>query len=108
MTSLEFNTSTFSPSSSTTTTQVVHISIPVSTKLDRTNFLTWRSQIEPIVDGYGLTRHLETSSAIPSRQIDTGDQSIPNPEFTLWHMQDRLLLGWLRTTISAAILTQHV
>jgi gag-polypeptide of LTR copia-type len=108
MASLESNTSTFSPSSFTSTTQVVHISIPVSTKLDRTNFLTWRSQIEPIVDGYGLTRHLEASPAIPSRQLVTGDQSIPNPEFTLWHMQDRLLLGWLRSTISTAILAQHV
>jgi hypothetical protein len=86
MASLESNTFTFSPSSSTSTTQVVHISIPVSTKLDRTNFLTWQSQIEPIVDGYGLTRHLEASPAIPSRQLVTGDQSIPNPEFTLWHM----------------------
>jgi hypothetical protein len=108
MASLESNTSTFSPTSSTSTTQVIHISIPISTKLDRTNFLTWRSQIEPIVDGYALTRDLEASPAIPSRQIDIGDQPIPNPEFTLWHMQDRLLLGWLRSTISAAILAQHV
>jgi hypothetical protein len=108
MASLESKTSTFIPSPSTSTTQVIHISIPVSTKLDRTNFLTRRSQIKPIVDEYELTRHLEASPAIPSRQIDTGDQPIPNLEFTLWHMQDGLLLGWIRSTILAAILAQRV
>jgi hypothetical protein len=108
MASLDSNTSTFIPSLSTSATQVVHISIPVSSKLDRTNFLTWRSQIEPIVDGFGLTRHLDASPVMSPRQISSNSQLVSNPEFTTWHMQDRLLLGWFRSTIIAVVLAQHV
>jgi hypothetical protein len=80
MATSDSTTSTPSPLS-TSSLPVTHISILVSTKLDRTNFLTWRSQIEPIVDGYGLTKHLDSSFAPPSRQFTIDDHSIPNPEF---------------------------
>jgi gag-polypeptide of LTR copia-type len=102
------STSIFNPSLPVSTTSVVHISIPVSIKLDRTNFLTWRSQFESIIDGYGLTNHLDPVLVSPPRQINYGSQLVPNPAFTTWHMQDRLLLGWLRSTISAPVLSQHV
>jgi hypothetical protein len=72
---------------------VIHISIPVSIKLDHTNFLTWRSQIEPIVDGYGLIKHLDSSATAPPRQITIDNQPIANPDFVTWHMQDASSLG---------------
>jgi hypothetical protein len=72
---------------------MIHISIPVSIKMDHTNFLTWRSQIEPIVDAYGLTKHLDPSAIASPRQITVDNQPLANPEFATWHMQDRLLLG---------------
>jgi gag-polypeptide of LTR copia-type len=72
------------------------------------NFLTWRSQIEPIVNDYGLTKHLDSSVAAPPRQITIDTQSTSNPDFHTWYMQDRLLLGWLRLIISAVVLSQHV
>lgn len=96
------------PSTTVAATPIVHISIPVSTKLDRTNFLTWRSQIEPIVDGYGLTQHLDSAIAIPDQNLVINGRSIPNPTYASWRMQDRLLLGWLRSTISGDVLAQHV
>jgi hypothetical protein len=87
---------------------MIHISIPVSIKLDRKNFLTWRSQIEPIVDGYNITKHLDSSASAPPRQIIINNQPIANPEFTTWNMQDHLLLGWLHSTMTGAVLSQHV
>jgi gag-polypeptide of LTR copia-type len=88
------DSTTSTPLLSTSSLPVTHISIPVSTKLDRTNFFTWRSQIEPIVDGYGLTKHLDSSFAPPSRQITEDDTSSPNTEFRLWHMQDSVA-SWM-------------
>jgi hypothetical protein len=88
MASFDSSTSTFTPTPSTPSLPMIHISIPVSIKLDRTNFLTWRSQIEPIMDGYGLTKHLDSSIAAGPHQISIDGQLISNPEFHTWHMQD--------------------
>lgn len=87
---------------------ITQISIPVSIKLDRTNFLTWKSQIEPIVDGHGLAKHLDPAISPPDRQLVIDNQNLDNPAFLPWYMQDRLLLGWLRSTISGDILSQYV
>jgi len=85
MASLDSNTSTFIPFLSTSATQVVHIFILVSTKLDRTDFLTRQSQIEPIVDGYGFTRYLDASPVLLPCQISSNSQLVSNLEFTTWH-----------------------
>lgn len=87
---------------------ITQISIPVSIKLDRSNFLTWKSQIEPIVDGHGLATHLDVAISPPARQLEVNNQRVDNPAYLPWYMQDRLLLGWLRSTISGAILSQYV
>lgn len=87
---------------------VIHITLPVSTKLDRDNFLTWRSQIEPILDGFGLTKYLDSAVSPPSQLLVVNGVSSPNPAFQAWHKQDRFLLGWLRTTITEGVLGQYV
>ena len=101
-------TSLLTTTPSNASNSVVHITVPISTKLDRFNFLTWRSQIEPIVDGYGLSHHLDASISPPARQITVENQSVANPAFSPWHQQDRFLLGWLRSTISGTVLSQYV
>lgn len=90
------------------TDPVTHITIPVSIKLDRNNYLTWKSQIEPIVDGFDLTAHLDENFTAPAQKISVSDQLIDNPAFHRWRKQDRLLLGWLRSTISGTILSQYM
>lgn len=87
---------------------VVQITIPVSIKLDRNNFLTWRSQIEPIIDGFGLAPYLNASVTIPDKKVQVAGQLVVNPVFLTWHKQDRLLLGWLRSTITGTVLSHYV
>lgn len=87
---------------------VNQITIPVSTKLDRQNFLTWKSQIEPIIDGFGLSRFLAADVSPPVKMLTVNGVSSSNPAFLAWYTQDRFLLGWLRSSISEGVLSQYV
>lgn len=84
------------------TESLIFLNIPISTKLNRTNYLTWKSQIEPILYGYGLHRFL--TSTPPSPNITINGQSCSNPD----HKQDQILLGWLRSSLSETILGELV
>jgi hypothetical protein len=68
--------------------QIIQITFPISAKLDRTNFLTWKSQIEPIVHGYGLFEFLSSNTTAPSQELILADKNQPNPAFINWRKQD--------------------
>lgn len=87
---------------------VIQITLPVSTKLDRNNFLSWKSQIEPIIDGFGLTSFLDPTVLPPAETLITDGVSKPNLVFQAWRKQDRFLLGWLRTSMTEGVLAQYV
>lgn len=84
---------------------VIQITLPVSTKLTRDNFLTWQSQIEPILHGFGLTKFVNASVLPPNKNSLIDGVSSTNPAFSAWYKQDRFLLGWFRTTITEGILS---
>jgi hypothetical protein len=65
-----FNSSTSSVSNGNQETPLVMLSLPISTKLERENYLSWQSQIVPLLHAYGLFRFLETDSS-PSPTILT-------------------------------------
>lgn len=60
---------------------VITLNLPISTKLSHTNFLTWKSQILPVIKGYNLGQYLE------------GAQADNNGEFLV--RQDQLILAWM-------------
>lgn len=94
-------------SSSRLTDAVIQITIPLSTKLDQDNFLTWRYQVEPIIHGFDLSHHIDNSPP-PEKLLTMEGVSTSNPRFPLWNKQDQFLLTWLRSTISKPILSQYV
>lgn len=96
------------PTPPTAIDPVIHITLPVSTKLTRENFLTWRSQIEPILDGFGLSKFLDSAVSPPEKNLLLNGVLSTNPLSSAWYQQDRFLLGWLCTTITEGILSQHV
>ena len=49
-------------STGTQDSQLVMLTIPIATKPNRDNFLSWRSQVTPLLHAYGLFRFLESSS----------------------------------------------
>ena len=72
----------------------------LTVRLDRTNYLAWKSQVIPTVIGHGLDDILLTGVAPVQRLINGGI----NPEFTTWKRKDQLLLSWLRSSMTETIL----
>lgn len=93
-------------SAATSHEPIVLLTLPVSTKLTRTNFLAWKSQIVPLLDGYRLHKYLDTLP--PQEKIKIGGQLQPNPAFDHWIQQDQLILGWLRSSLSETMLGEVV
>jgi gag-polypeptide of LTR copia-type len=92
----------------TSSDPIIQLSIPISAKLDRNNFLTWKSQIEPIIHGYGLYDFLDSKDDIPAPELVLADKNQPNPAYLAWRKQDQLLLGWLRSSIKESVLSQLI
>lgn len=54
---------------------LIQINLSMTTKLDRSNYLTWKSQIHPLLLGYDLAKYIEGNSppptiTSPSSQLD--------------------------------------
>lgn len=77
----------------------------VNIKLDSTNYLLWRIQVENVMQANGFYEYLEGSVACPSPQIRSDDGNlIPNPAFTLWKLIDTHLLSCLIASLSPTTL----
>ncbi|KAJ1686058.1 hypothetical protein LUZ63_017448 [Rhynchospora breviuscula] len=104
------NSSPFNPISLTSQPQfdpITPINTPTPIKLSSANFLTWQAQILPIIHGYNLTQFLTSPSPNPT-SVNSDGQVEYNREYLLWHRQDQLLLGWLRSSLSESIQAQVV
>ncbi|RVW29631.1 hypothetical protein CK203_100968 [Vitis vinifera] len=69
-------------------------------KLDRDNFLLWKSQVLPIARGHGIEGCLFGTKPQPPEFLESQDEDeynvrIINPEFEQWNREDQLLLSWL-------------
>ncbi|XP_060959344.1 uncharacterized protein LOC133030571 [Cannabis sativa] len=69
-------------------------------KLDRLNFLSWKSQVVPTVIGHDLDDILFTG-APPPKNLVNGN---PNLECLQWRKNDQLLLSWLGSSMFESIL----
>ena len=76
-------------------TSIVTITQPISTKLTETNFITWKAQILPIINGYDLVRFL---GDVPADQTDL--------QKSMWNRQDQLLLGWIFSSLTENLQSQ--
>ena len=89
---------------------ILNVNMMNVTKLDSLNYLMWSRQVHAnLLDGYNLAGHLDGSTVVPCSMINTDDGSVPNPSYTLWKLQDRLiysaLLGAITTTIQPILST---
>ena len=56
---------------------IVHLNIPISTKLSQSNYLTWKAQVLPLINGHNLDKHITSSPP-----------STTDPNFAHWNRQD--------------------
>ncbi|KAJ1698432.1 hypothetical protein LUZ63_006944 [Rhynchospora breviuscula] len=99
--------STPSSTISSLSPDIIPLTIPIATKLTHTNYLTWKSQILPLLHGYNLARFLDSAPPPSTITTDSGVLAI-NPDYLPWHRQDQLLLGWIRSSLTESIQAQVV
>ncbi|KAE9452858.1 hypothetical protein C3L33_15238, partial [Rhododendron williamsianum] len=77
----------------------------VNIKLDSTNYLLWRIQVENIMQANGFFEYLDGSIPCPDPQIRATDETLtPNPAFALWKLIDTQLLSCLTASLSPTTL----
>lgn len=52
----------------------------------------WRAQLNALVVGYDLLGHIDGTLPSPPTTSEKDGKSIPNPAYTRWYRQDKLLL----------------
>ncbi|KAL5772494.1 hypothetical protein ACOSQ2_012418 [Xanthoceras sorbifolium] len=80
-------------------------------KLDRNNYLLWKSIIFPVIHGYKLDGYLLGTKPCPLEFLPaTTTDNYPslNPAYEDWVVHDQLLLGWLLSSMSESILAKVV
>ena len=93
----------------TNSTSSTNFSFNTPVKLDRANYLIWRSQVLASIRGNRLECFINGTKSEPEqyltrRTADGSTQVIENPEFITWKSQDQTLLGWLLSSISEGTL----
>ena len=81
-------------------------------RLDRTNFLLWKTQVVPNISGQGYFGFLDGSCAAPPKTITTGtgDDAVTttNPDYTTWWQTDHRVLGTLLGNMTEEVLGQMI
>ncbi|KAF3788264.1 hypothetical protein EJ110_NYTH21243 [Nymphaea thermarum] len=80
----------------------------VSVKLNRDNYLLWRSQLESVMISQDLMKFVDGSGEAPSETILRDGKDELNPEFAIWRKSDQLVLSWIKATVSEAVLGQII
>ncbi|KAI4346153.1 hypothetical protein L6164_013226 [Bauhinia variegata] len=77
-----------------------------SIKLDRNNYLLWKSMILPMLRGHKLDNYILGTKPCLEPFIISESGRKANPVYEEWVTNDQLLLGWLLNSISQEIATQ--
>lgn len=77
----------------------------VNIKLDGTNYLLWRIQVENVMHANGFYGYLDGSIVVPPPKLrDAEGTETLNPAYTLWCLIDSQLLSCLTASLSTATL----
>jgi hypothetical protein len=90
----------------------------IHVKLARDNYLIWRTQLVPYLEGQQLYGYVTGENPCPPEFIsstiavtDTVPSTsilVPNPEYTVWFHQDKFILSALISTLTEGILSHIV
>ncbi|GMP95877.1 hypothetical protein CsSME_00044756 [Camellia sinensis var. sinensis] len=83
-----------------------NLSSLVTVKLDGTNFIVWKGQLQNILRATDLLKIVDGSFPCPAKKIQNSSGiEVPNPEAVQWRLLDAHLLSCVTTTLSPAIFT---
>jgi len=83
--------------------------LKISEKLTKKNFLLWRQQVEPYINAHNLDGFI-VAPIVPPHFLTAQDRATGtlNPAFRKWRLTDQMLLSWLQSTLSSAILARFI
>ncbi|KAG6790310.1 hypothetical protein POTOM_006458 [Populus tomentosa] len=87
----------------TSSYQQLNHALPV--KLDRTNYVLWKSQIDNIVFANGFEDFIDDTFVCPEEELST---SVINLAFITWRRQDRTILSWIYSSLTPAIMAKII
>nr|CAN74186.1 hypothetical protein VITISV_027199 [Vitis vinifera] len=73
------------------------------TKLSSTNYLTWSIQIQSLLEGYDLHHFIDGAHTPPPPTVTVTGVASPNPAYTTWKHQNRLIFNALLGVISVSL-----
>jgi hypothetical protein len=85
--------------------------IPVTEKLTRSNFQSWKSQVLSAIKGAQAVKYIKPGATPPDEYLapKSGDPKEPpilNPEYETWVAKDQQVLSYLLASLSKEILGQ--
>jgi len=81
----------------------------ISMKLDDTNYLQWKQQVEGVLRGTKMVKHVVSPSIPPVFLTDAAHEAgNENPAYTEWEEKDSLLYTWILSTILPSLLSQFI
>ncbi|XP_019161141.1 PREDICTED: uncharacterized protein LOC109157757 [Ipomoea nil] len=101
-----FDTPLSSVTLNVTTLSTTHHFIDV--KLTHWNFLFWRAQVVPFLNGHDLMGFIDGTNPCPPATISSGEEGalpLPNPAYHPWVRQDQALLSMLMSSLSDEVMS---
>ena len=79
-------------------------------RLDRSNFLLWKTLTLPNLSCLNLHGYLNGTTVAPAKTITDGAlaHEVPNPAYLVWWQQDQRVLGALLSSMTEDVATQMV
>ncbi|KAI3859827.1 hypothetical protein MKW92_048353 [Papaver armeniacum] len=96
---------THSSSSFPNLTKITHL---ISVKLSDSNYLIWRTQLNPLIRGYRLKEFVDGTHPCPPPTLTDGktENPIENPAYVEWMEQEAIILGWLFSSMTDSVLLE--
>ncbi|KAG7582826.1 Integrase catalytic core [Arabidopsis suecica] len=86
-----------------TNQSLLNVNMSNITKLTAINYMTWSLQVHSLLDGYDLAGYVDGSSLPPDQTLTVNARATPNPAYTLWRRQDKLVYSGLFGTLSPSV-----
>ncbi|KAJ9678334.1 hypothetical protein PVL29_020488 [Vitis rotundifolia] len=91
------------PSSTGATQTMQMLNHALLIKLDRNNYVLWRTQMENVIFANGFEDHIEGLKICPPQKTSSRET---NPDFILWRRFDRMILSWIYSSLTPEIMGQ--
>jgi hypothetical protein len=80
----------------------------IGTRMDGTNYPTWRFQCYPILQTYDLLGFVEGTEPCPAKFLPDSNGQVStdlNPAYVLWRKKDQFVMSWLNASLTDKVIS---